>query len=89
MGQNHSRNHCKHLSREVNCDLQCDTCSSNPNKVIASTSVQSFNYECPDCHGKFNQPVIKQIPQVNCSDTGVAWKIIHNCPFCGRLMEGL
>ena len=43
------------------------------------TYPQQFNYECPDCHGKFNQP---SIPSVTSS-------IYYKCPFCGRFMEVL
>ncbi|MFH0806067.1 MAG: hypothetical protein V1901_04280 [Patescibacteria group bacterium] len=38
-----------------------------------------FNYECPDCKGKFNSPAI---PAVTSS-------IVYKCPFCGRIMKGI
>jgi len=41
---------------------------------------QQFDYECPDCHGKFNQPAMP--PTVSSS-------ICYKCPFCGRIMEGM
>jgi len=41
---------------------------------------QQFNYECPDCHGKFNIPGYK-------NDGTSAFTQV--CPFCNRKMEGL
>lgn len=40
-----------------------------------------MNYECPDCHGKFNSPAIEY--------PTTSTKLISKCPFCGRLMLGL
>ena len=40
---------------------------------------QQFNYECPDCHGKFNSPV----------QPAVGNTCLFKCPFCGRPMEGM
>jgi len=43
-------------------------------------SPQQFNYECPDCHGKFNIAAY-----VNDGTSTFSWR----CPFCGRKLEGL
>jgi hypothetical protein len=58
--------------------LKCIECVSFW-KNIQPVQQQQFNYECPDCHGKFNQP----------SYPAVTSSICYKCPFCGRLMEGL
>ena len=43
---------------------------------------QQFNYECPECHGKFNYPAISYTNTTNNY-------LIYKCPFCGQIMEGL
>jgi hypothetical protein len=55
--------------------LLCYNCA-NPQIY---TIPQQFNYECPDCHGKFNYAVIPVITS----------SLYYKCPFCGRTMEGL
>lgn len=42
-----------------------------------------FNYQCPDCHGKFQDPVLSLS---NCSTNGLK---VYKCPFCGRILVGL
>lgn len=72
----------------------CTSCVHYLNywKNINESSPVSFNYECPDCHGKFNMPIYKyfSIPisrtDRNLSSIGYySWV----CPFCERKMEGL
>lgn len=60
----------------------CDKCSMNPNVYLRDDCFQKaeFNYECPNCKGKFNQPGI----DFNSSIYGS-----KRCPFCGMEMEGL
>ncbi len=60
----------------INC-LNCSNYQVYWQRILFPA--QYFNYECPDCHGKFNQPAI---PTVTSS-------IYYKCPFCGRAMEGL
>jgi len=50
-------------------------CHANQNYPIYYNPSPQFNYECPDCHGRFNFPSIN----------GCAGYI---CPFCNRKMEG-
>lgn len=38
--------------------------------------VETFNYECPDCHGKFNKPSPCYNP--------LGWQ----CPFCAKQLKG-
>jgi len=45
-----------------------------------------FNYECPQCHGKFN------CPSLDCTEGNTTFKGIYKnyrCPFCGLKMVGL
>jgi len=69
---------CKYLNAQVYCNGVCAGCIRNTDN-FSNNYPQQFNYECPDCHGKFNQP---SIPAVTSS-------IYYKCPFCGRFMEGL
>ena len=40
-----------------------------------------FNYQCPDCQGKFNEPhIIPESPNI---------KAEYHCPFCGLVMKGI
>ena len=39
-----------------------------------------FNYECPNCKGRYNQPAF---------DSTIGIDKNFRCPFCGRKMEGL
>lgn len=59
------------------CSGVCIDCpyGFNPNFLMS----QTFNYECPDCHGKFNIP----------ATPGVSSTCLYKCPFCGKVMEGL
>lgn len=62
----------------------CNNCSYEFSQIL------QFNYECPNCKGKFNYSVCKQI----LVDAGMYYQGGHYeyhyvCPFCGRLMEGL
>jgi len=62
---------------------------------------QSFNYECPDCHGKFTTPVSEEtgetelmdIKEIGTPDVIIYQKIVpvlrYVCPFCERLLKGL
>lgn len=71
--------YCYYLNREcgvTNYEYCINSCKYWDKK---SSSIQQFNYECPDCHGRFNQP---SIPAVTSS-------LFYKCPFCGRIMEGL
>lgn len=40
----------------------------------------NFNYECPDCKGRFNQPSYGQ---------GYQSSLIPKCPWCGKEMKGI
>ena len=40
---------------------------------------KSYNYQCPDCKGAFNQPACTYGTSV----------YSYKCPFCGRPMEGM
>lgn len=54
-----------------------------------------FKYECPDCHGKFNEAIykfmtskIREIGKTNIvTETPLGHRYV--CPFCERIMEGL
>jgi len=56
---------------EGRCSVCCNL--NYPNNI-------QFNYECPDCKGKFNTPAY-----VSNGTSAFVWK----CPFCGRKLEGL
>ena len=52
------------------------------NKILIEILVNlinNFDFECPNCHAKFNQP---SIPLPSSS-------MYYKCPFCGMIMEGL
>ena len=74
--------YCSYKNTEVNCSGNCYGCSFSPNSNPDGLTypIKQFNYECPDCHGKFNTAVC-----VNDGTSAFVW----GCPFCGRLMEGL
>jgi predicted amidophosphoribosyltransferase len=69
-------------------DSWCNICQRNTihkNGVCTGCYPQvefnpQFNYECPECHGKFNTP-----GYINYGNSVFVWK----CPFCGRKLEGL
>ena len=63
-----------YLSQIECCQADCDGCFYDNFPINLS-----FNYECPDCHGKFSYASYKYIDN----------KYIFGCPFCGRTMEGL
>jgi len=94
---------CPYINCDVNCNCSCYGCSynpqSNPNGITYNYSLQ-FNYECPDCHGKFRIAVVEATVEtkiMNIKEIGnpslIAQQIIpilkYKCPFCGRIMEGL
>ena len=56
--------------------IKCQYCPSLSKNIWDNSQ---FNYECPNCRGKFNNPTI---PAVYSS-------LYYKCPFCGMLMEGL
>lgn len=62
-----------------------EACMYYPKKI------ESFNYECPDCHGRFASAVYKFIPTIpsikNGTDSTAHYGYV--CPFCGREMKGL
>ena len=68
--------YCNYLNGECYSGINCVDCYYYK---LNYAPLSQFNYECPDCHGKFNYP---SIPSVTSS-------IYYKCPFCGRLMEGL
>ena len=73
---------CQYGHGEVSCNGMCYGCSYNPYSNptgITYIYPQQFNYECPDCHGKFNYAAIPAITS----------SLYYKCPFCGRIMEGL
>jgi hypothetical protein len=82
--------HCPYVNVEVdscpNCG--CNGCCffpySNPNGI---TYPIQFNYECPDCHGKFVQPAYKYII-INTENSSTGY-YAYVCPFCGKEMKGL
>jgi len=53
----------------------CQTCQNSMSLPQPPLAVVYFGYECPDCHGRFNNPVVKCLKSV--------------CPFCGRHMKGV
>lgn len=62
------------------------------NNCLPSYQLQQFNYECPDCHGKFNMPIYKYFSIPISRTDGNLSSIGHYswvCPFCERKMEGL
>jgi len=68
--------YCPHVKLERDCMGICKEC---PYGYCFYPDTCSFNYECPDCHGKFNQP---SVPTVTSS-------LYYRCPFCGRHMPGI
>lgn len=79
--------YCPYITSEVNCNGICYCCSYNPysNPNGLTFHPQQFNYECPDCHGKFNTPSYKYLSDTASPTT----QPIQVCPFCGREMKGL
>jgi hypothetical protein len=79
--------HCYFCNKDTkhNCNGNCIECGGNnyPSCTICDNDslispLATFNYECPDCHGRFNQPAIDY-----CSSSANSCK----CPFCGRKMQ--
>ncbi len=70
---------CKRCGQYTEIRSDTKKCYNCQNEQVYYNSPPLFNYECPDCKGKFNSPAI---PAVSSS-------IIYKCPFCGRLMQGL
>jgi len=73
--------YCPYLKGDCYSGINCVECScfvSYWNKI--NHPIQPFNYECPDCHGKFMTPAY-----VNDGSSAFSWR----CPFCGRKLEGL
>ena len=80
---------------------QCLSCCHYLDSCSAILYPQQFNYECPDCHGKFTTPVSEEtgetelmdIKEIGTPNVIVYQKIVpvlrYVCPFCGRLMKGL
>lgn len=74
--------------------MNCPKCGTNvdyfidgvcPNCFNLSTPYApafnlTFNYECPDCKGRFNAPSY---------GSGLTNCVAPKCPFCGRTMIGL
>lgn len=65
---------CSLHNRMLYCSYDCTKCDNAPYYCVTQ-----FNYECPDCKGRFNSPAI---PSVSSS-------LYYKCPFCGRIMEGM
>jgi hypothetical protein len=88
--------YCPYKNTEVDScpDCGCNGCSyypySNPDGLTYPYS-QQFNYECPDCHGKFNYANYTIITEINYGITGCPKSIryAYVCPFCGKEMKGL
>ena len=77
-----------YLDSCVGCIFRKRICPSEP-----------FNYECPDCDGKFMTPVVEETREtkpVDIKEIGNAEIIArhirpilrYKCPFCGWVMEG-
>jgi hypothetical protein len=66
---------CPRNQIEINCHGICVNCGYFPNQ---------FNYECPDCKGKFNAPG----QRYSYNEQGM-WNEFKTCPFCNKKMEGL
>ena len=65
-----------YLANQECYQVTCYGCTLfNPKNYIQ----QQFNYECPDCHGKFNYS----------ATPAVTSDISYKCPFCGRKMVGI
>jgi len=69
---------CHYFQIDRDCSGVCTACPYGY-KVFPDYYSQSFNYECPDCHGRFN---FSAIPSVTSS-------LVYKCPFCGKEMKGL
>lgn len=49
-----------------------------------------FNYECPDCRGKFNNAILKsELVNADANYNGGYYRYYYICPFCGKEMVGL
>lgn len=91
--------YCQFINSYISCNGICTGCSynpySNPNGGSFNPPSQ-FNYECPECHGKFNSATYRwistEIKEIG-SDTVIGNKgqgyYAFICPFCGRIMKGL
>lgn len=62
-------------SKHNDCPNDCTTCQFNSTKKI-----KQFNYECPNCNGKFQYPNYKK-PGISAH----LWR----CPFCDIAMLGI
>jgi len=67
--------YCLYHKFEVYCDDDCINC-----RLLGTYHESQFNYECPDCHGKFNYVSYKYLERT-CQSKPC-------CPFCGKIMEG-
>ncbi len=68
------------------------TCQSGcPYGYEMGLSHSNFNYECPNCKGKFNVAVYEYCPISGITDGGgnSSGRYAYVCPFCGQEMKGL
>lgn len=81
---------CMYCGKPLKSNGTCD-CWQSLSKDLSESMMQSpiiqifeFAYQCPNCHGKFNEPAYKSSKNTACS-VHYHWE----CPFCGMEMIGL
>ena len=79
---------CDYIDDECDNLNNCLECISYKSYWQRVTPATQFNHECPDCHGKFNQPTHKQIFMFDGQIITTPY-FTSVCPFCGREMKGL
>lgn len=71
--------YCPHFHLDDrDCSGQCTNCPYGFTPFPPTD--MPFNYECPDCHGKFNSAAVRNLGGTNMQ---------YVCPFCGKIMRGL
>jgi hypothetical protein len=86
--------YCSYAKRDCWYPTNCQTCADYALfwriKTAKMLNKITINFECPDCHGKFNQAVLKWlIPPQPEDNTGITGKSGYVCPFYGKEMVGL
>jgi len=79
--------YCYYTKQERDCNGTCYTGCPYGYEIAKGTE-SALNYKCPNCHGKFRHPAVKQ-GLTKEGATISSGKITYICPFCALEMKGL